>query len=77
MKTLDGPQVGAHGEIVAGRNHYGQHLRKKGHPKKRLTVARVEADIAMRIVAKAWNSLTEEQAHRWALAGPYVPREWR
>ncbi len=73
MKTLDGPQVGAHGEIVAGRNHYGQHLRKKGHPKKRLTVARVEADIAMRIVAKAWNSLTEEQAHRWALAGPYVP----
>ena len=73
MKTLDGPQSGARGDVVASRNHYGQHLRKKGHPKKRLTVARVEADTAMRIVAKAWNNLTEEQAHRWALAGPYVP----
>ena len=74
MKNLEGPQIGAHGEVVASRNHYGQHLRKKGHPKKRLTVARAEADTAMRIVAEAWNNLTDEQAHRWSLAGPYVRR---
>jgi hypothetical protein len=73
MRTLDGPQVGAHGEIVASRNHYGQHLRKKGHPKKRLTEARAQSDTAMRIVAEAWNNLTDEQRDRWYVAGPYVP----
>jgi hypothetical protein len=74
MKTLEGPQIGAHGEIVASRNHYGQHLRKKGHPKKLLTVARLQSDTAMRIVAEAWNSLTDEQRERWYMAGPYVKR---
>ena len=73
MKTLDGPQVGARGDVVASRNHYGQHLRKKGRPKKRLTVARVQADAAMRLVAEAWNNLTEDQRERWCVAGPYVP----
>ena len=72
MKNLEGPQVGAQGEVVASRNHYGQHLRKKGHPKKRLTPAGLQSDTAMRIVAEAWNNLTDEQAHRWSLAGPYV-----
>ena len=73
MKTLDGPQSGARGDVVASRNHYGQHLRKKGHPKKRLTVARLQSDTAMRIVAEAWNNLTDEQRERWYVAGPYVP----
>jgi hypothetical protein len=73
MKSLEGPRIGAHGEIVASRNHYGQHLRKRGHPKKRLTEARAQSDTAMRIVAEAWNNLTDEQRNRWHLAGPYVP----
>jgi hypothetical protein len=73
MKTLDGPQIGAHGEVVASRNHYGQHLRKKGHPKKLLTAARLQSDTAMRIVAEAWNNLTDEHRDRWYVAGPYVP----
>jgi hypothetical protein len=73
MKTLDGPQIGARGEVVASRNHYGQHLRKKGHPQKRLTAARLQSDKAMRMVAEAWNNLTEEQRERWYVAGPYVP----
>ena len=73
MKTLDGPQIGAQGEVVASKNHYGQHLRKKGHPKKRLTEARLQSDTAMRIMAKAWNNLPEEQGDRWYVAGPHVP----
>src|ERR1035438_4584020 len=73
MRTLDGPQSGARGELVASRNHYGQHLRKKGHPRKRLTVARDEADKAMFIVAEAWNNLTDAQQDRWYVAGPHVP----
>ena len=27
----------------------------------------------MRIVAEAWNNLTDEQRERWYVAGPYVP----
>ncbi len=73
MRTLDGPQVGARGNVVASRNHYGQHLRKKGQPEKRLTVARLQSDTAMRMVAKAWNNLTDEQRERWYVAGPHVP----
>jgi hypothetical protein len=73
MKTLDGPQSGAHGDVVASRNHYGQHVRKKGHPKKLLTAARLQSDTAMRSVAEAWNRLTDERRDRWYLAGPYVP----
>jgi hypothetical protein len=59
MRTLDGPQTGARGDVVASRNHYGQHLRKRGRPGKRLTVARFQSDTAMRIVAEAWNHLAE------------------
>jgi len=73
MRTLDGPQVGAQGDTVASRNHYGQHLRKRGHPRRRLTVARFQSDTAMRIVAEAWNSLSDEQRDRWYVAGPHVP----
>jgi hypothetical protein len=73
MKTLEGPQIGAHGEVVASRNHYGQHLRKKGHPKKLLTASRLQSDTAMRIVAEAWNNFTDEQRERWYVAGPYAP----
>ena len=73
MKTLDGPQSGARGEIVASRNHYGQHLRKKGYPRKRLTVARDEADKAMFIVAEAWNHLTDSRQDPWYVAGLDVP----
>ena len=73
MKTLEGPQSGACGDVVASKNHYGQHLRKKGHPEKRLTVARLQSDKAMRIVDEAWNNLTDEQRERWYVAGPSVP----
>jgi hypothetical protein len=73
MRTLDGPQSGARGDVVASRNHYGQHLRKRGRPGKRLTIARFQSDTAMRIVAEAWNHLAEEQRDRWCLAGPYLP----
>jgi hypothetical protein len=73
MRTLDGPQTGARGDVVASRNHYGQHLRKRGCPAKRHTVARFKSDTAMRIVAEAWNHLAEEQRDRWCLAGPHVP----
>ena len=51
MKTFDGPQSGARGDVVASRNHYGQHLRTRGRPGKRFTVARFQSDTAMRIVA--------------------------
>ncbi len=37
-----------------------------------VTVARVQADTAMRIVADAWNDLTDEQRDRWHVTGPYV-----
>ena len=73
MRTLDGPQSGARGDVVASRNHYGQHLRKKGRPRKRLTLARFQSDTAMRIVAEAWNDLTDAQRDRWYVAGPHVP----
>ena len=73
MKTLYEPESGVHGEVVARRNHYGQHLRKRGHPRKRLTVARYQPDTAMRIVAEAWNKLPDEQGDRWYVAGPQVP----
>ncbi|MCX6924908.1 MAG: hypothetical protein NT154_17100 [Verrucomicrobia bacterium] len=73
MRTLDGPQSGARGEVVASRNHYGQHLRKKGHPKKRFTEARLQSDTSMRVVAEAWNQLTDEQRDRWYVTGPNVP----
>ena len=73
MRTLDGPQSGARGELVASRNHYGQHLRQRGRPRKRLTLARYQSDTAMRIVAEAWNSLTDQQQDRWYVAGPHVP----
>ena len=73
MKTFDGPQSGARGDVVASRNHYGQHLRKRGRPGKRFTVARFQSDTAMRIVAEAWNQIAEEQRDRWCLAGPHVP----
>jgi hypothetical protein len=73
MKTSDGPQSGARGDVVASRNHYGQHLRKRGHPTKRHTVARYQSDTAMCIVAEGWNKLAEEQRDRWCMAAPYVP----
>ena len=73
MKTLEGPQRGSQGDVVASANHYGQHLHKKGHPKKRGTRARLDADEAMRLVAEVWNSLTDAQMDRWALTGPQVP----
>ena len=65
MKTLYEPESGVHGELVASRNHYGQHLREKGHPKKRLAVARAEANAAMRMVAEAWNNLTDERIEEY------------
>jgi hypothetical protein len=73
MKTLDGPQVGSCGEVVASRNHYGQHHRKRGHPKKRRTADRLWSDAAMRAVAEAYDNLTEEQWRAWAIAGPREP----
>jgi hypothetical protein len=73
MKTLDGPQVGACGETVASRNHYGQHHRKRGHPKKRRTADRLWSDAAMRAVAEAYDNLTDEQWRAWAIAGAKEP----
>ena len=73
MRTLDGPQSGARGDVVASRNHYGQHLRKRGRPGKQHTLARFQSDTAMRIVAEAWNNLSEAQRDRWCLTGPAVP----
>ena len=73
MKTLEGPQKGKRGDVVASRNHYGQHLRQAGRPKKRPTAARLKADEAMRIISDAWNDLAEEQRQRWHVAGPNVP----
>jgi hypothetical protein len=73
MKKLESPQVGSLGDVVASTNHYGQHLHKKGQPKKRRTKARLDSDQAMRVVAEAWNNLTDEQYQRWAIAAPNVP----
>lgn len=73
MKTLDGPRVGKLGEVVASRNHYGQHLHKKGHPKKRRTPDRLQANWAMRAVAEGWENLTDQQRDRWYFAAPGVP----
>ena len=72
MKTLDGPQSGARGDVVASRNHYGQHHRKRGRPKKKCTSDRLWSDAAMRAVAEAWDNLTDEQYQAWAVAGPRV-----
>lgn len=73
MKTLDGPRTGSVGDVVASRNHYGQHLHKKGRPRKMNTPARCRADWAMREVAKMWNNLTDQQRDRWDIAARDIP----
>ncbi len=73
MRKLDVPPEGSLGEEVVSENHYGTHWRKKSHPTKKRTAVRLQADEAMRVVAEAWNSLTDEQQDLWAVTGANEP----
>ena len=73
MKKLDVPQVGSQGDVVASRNHYGPHWRKKGRPKRRLTPAKRHSEAGMRTAADVWENITDEQRQAWDVAGARTP----
>jgi hypothetical protein len=65
MKTLDGPQSGARGDVVASRNRSGQFLRKRVSPKNPRTAAQRRVRKYMRTFSRLWNKLTELQRAAW------------
>ena len=48
MKTFNGPQSGARGDVVASRNRSGQFLRQRVSPKNTNTAAQIRARKYMR-----------------------------
>ena len=68
MKTFNGPQSGARGDVVASRNRSGQFLRQRVSPKNPHTAAQSRARKYMCTFSRLWNQLTEPQRAAWRAA---------
>jgi hypothetical protein len=73
MKTLDGPQSGARGDIVASRNRSGQFQRKRVSPRNPRTAAqrRIRGDMCR--FSHLWSQITEPQRVAWHAVAHTVP----
>jgi hypothetical protein len=65
MKTINVPQSGKLGDIVASKNHSGPYLRKHTPPRKKPTYSQTHSRGEFGAVAKAWGNLTDEQYQAW------------
>ena len=70
MKTLDSSKSGACGDIVASRNRFGPHERRRVRHLKGRTAAQRSDGEAFGKVSSGWDGLTEEERRLWLVRGP-------
>ena len=65
MRTVDVPQRGKRGEIIASRNRFGQYLKEFVPPKQPGTASQLERWGNLRELWRVWNELSEERWQAW------------
>src|ERR1017187_1506896 len=71
-KTLDSTKSGARGDIVASRNRFGPHERRRPRLVRWRTAAQRRDGKAFGRVSSGWDELTNEERRLWAIGAEQV-----
>ena len=65
MRTLDVPQSGSRGNVVASRNRFGRYLKARAKPEQPATPAQCAMWSNTKVLSQLWNTLADGQRVAW------------